>query len=153
MQPKGVLLQLPIEDGIPYLLLFICRAELHTESGDSPMEKDLWEKRLALYDGLIGTNPEIERKGKTMPYTSVNGHMFSQLNKAGEIGLRLSEEDREHFVQEYGTEVFRSYGAVMKGYVLVPDVLVNDPETFGHWLRAAWEYAKSLKPKGSTSKK
>lgn len=44
----------------------------------------MWTERLAFYDKLIDTNPNFERKGKTMPYTSVNGHMFSQLNKAGE---------------------------------------------------------------------
>lgn len=33
--------------------------------------------KLALYDKLIATNPEIERKGVTMPYTSVNGHMLT----------------------------------------------------------------------------
>ena len=117
------------------------------------MEKEQWEKRRALYDRLIDTHPGIERKGKTMPYTSVNGHMFSQLNKAGEIGIRLSKEDGERFMQQYGTAEFRSYGAVMRGYVLVPDSLVEDPKTFGPWLSAAWDYAKSLKPKESKSKK
>jgi hypothetical protein len=27
------------------------------------------------YEKLIATNPKVERKGATMPYTSVNGHM------------------------------------------------------------------------------
>lgn len=45
------------------------------------MDKDTWNERLAFYDRLIAANPNFERKGKTMPYTSVNGHMFSQLNK------------------------------------------------------------------------
>ena len=48
------------------------------------MGSDMWKEKLKLYDKLIDTNPNFERKGKTMPYTSVNGHMFSQLNKAGE---------------------------------------------------------------------
>ena len=32
--------------------------------------------KIALYDKLIATNPKIERKGASNPYTSLNGHMF-----------------------------------------------------------------------------
>jgi hypothetical protein len=32
---------------------------------------------------LIATNPNVERKGATVPYTSLNGHMFSYLSKEG----------------------------------------------------------------------
>lgn len=45
----------------------------------------MWDKRLKIYDELVANSPRIERKGKTMPYTSANGYMFSLLNKAGEI--------------------------------------------------------------------
>jgi len=44
-----------------------------------------------------------------MPYTSVNGHMFSQLNKAGELGIRFSKEG-EQFMEEHQTTVFKSMG-------------------------------------------
>ena len=83
----------------------------------------MWKEKLALYDQLISMNPHFERKGKTMPYTSANGYMFSQLNKNGEIGIRLSKEAGQQFMKEHKTTVFKSYGAVMKGYVLVPDHL------------------------------
>ena len=33
--------------------------------------------KLVLYNNVVGNNPDIERKGKTTPYTSINGHMFS----------------------------------------------------------------------------
>jgi len=36
---------------------------------------------LALYEKLVATNPKVERKGATMPYTSLNGHMFSLLTR------------------------------------------------------------------------
>jgi hypothetical protein len=32
-----------------------------------------------LYAKLIETNPDIELKGVRMPYTSLNGHMFTFL--------------------------------------------------------------------------
>ncbi|WP_438426302.1 hypothetical protein [Aquimarina macrocephali] len=109
----------------------------------------MWTERLAFYDKLIDTNPSFERKGKTMPYTSVNGHMFSQLNKAGEIGLRLSKEQGTQFMQEHQTTVFKSYGAVMKEYVLVPEKLMQDFELLSSYLNDSFTYAKSLKPKNS----
>ena len=36
---------------------------------------------LAWYEKLVATNPKVERKGATMPYTSLNGHMFSLLTR------------------------------------------------------------------------
>ena len=33
--------------------------------------------KLSLYEKLVATNPRLERKGSTTPYTSRNGHMFS----------------------------------------------------------------------------
>lgn len=38
--------------------------------------------KVALYERLVATDPRVERKGVTMPYTSVNGHMFSFLTKS-----------------------------------------------------------------------
>lgn len=109
----------------------------------------MWEERLAFYDKLIATNPNFDRKGKTMPYTSVNGHMFSQLNKAGEIGIRLSKEQGILFMQEHQTTVFKSYGTVMKEYVLVPEKLMEDFELLSSYLNDSYTYAKSLKPKST----
>ena len=45
--------------------------------------------KLALYEKLVATNPKVERKGATVPYTSVNGHMFSYLSKEAKLALRL----------------------------------------------------------------
>jgi hypothetical protein len=45
----------------------------------TPKKPDIPADRLALYDKLIATMPEIERKGAANPYTSHNGHMFSLL--------------------------------------------------------------------------
>jgi hypothetical protein len=36
---------------------------------------------LELYIKLVATMPEIEPKGATVPYTSYNSHMFSNLEK------------------------------------------------------------------------
>lgn len=60
----------------------------------------MWEEKLKIYDALIAKCPRFERKGKTMPYTSANGYMFSLLNKAGEIGIRCSKEAQEKYLKE-----------------------------------------------------
>lgn len=110
-----------------------------------------YQRTLKLYDDLIGSHPDIERKGKTMPYTSVNGHMFSQINKAGELGLRLSPEEYDKFLTDHQSGPFMSYGAVMREYVLIPESLLNDIEALSSYLDLSYQYVKSLKPK--TSKK
>jgi len=106
-----------------------------------------WEAALALYDQMVAEHTDFERKGKSMPYTSANGHMFSLLNKDGELGIRLSKEDGEKFMEEYQTTRFKSHGAFMRGYVLIPEKLLNDPKALSAYLKAAHQYVLSLPPK------
>jgi TfoX/Sxy family transcriptional regulator of competence genes len=81
---------------------------------------------VALYDALLATNPEIERKGAAMPYTSVNGNMFSLLTPDGTLALRLPAADREAFLKRSETALCKQYGAVMKEYVRVPASLLQN---------------------------
>jgi len=103
--------------------------------------------RLALYDKLIESNPRIVRKGKTTPYTSLNGHMFTFLSKEGAMGLRLSSEDREEFIRKYNSTLMEQYGRIMKEYVVVPDDLLNDTKTLAKYLQKSLDYISTLKPK------
>lgn len=105
-----------------------------------------WEKTLARYDELVESLP-FERKGKTVPYTSANGHMFSFINKAGEFGIRLGKEGSATFIEKYKTAPFKSHGAFMKGYVLIPDIVFNDTPLMKKLLEQAHQYVLSLKPK------
>ena len=41
------------------------------------------------YEAAIAASERVERKGKANPYTSANGHMFSQINKDYQLGIRL----------------------------------------------------------------
>lgn len=82
-----------------------------------------------------------------MVYTSANGHMFSQLNKAGELGIRFSKETQEKYMDEWGSTPFTSYGAVMKGYVLVPDEMWNDLDRLATYLNESYDFVMSLDPK------
>ena len=46
---------------------------------------------VALYEKLVATVPGVERKGATMPYTSLNGNMYSYVAKDGSVNLRRGE--------------------------------------------------------------
>ena len=108
--------------------------------------------KLALYEKLIASNPKIERKGATMPYTAVNGNMFTLLDPSGTMALRLSEEDREQFLKKHKTNLFEAYGCVMMEYVAVPDSLLKNTKTMQKYLELSHAYVKTLKPKASKKK-
>ncbi|MGO9519569.1 MAG: hypothetical protein ACLPND_21235 [Candidatus Korobacteraceae bacterium] len=116
------------------------------KKSDIPVEK------LELYEKLIATNPKIERKGATHPYTSLNGNMFTLLNPPGTLAIRLSAEDREKFLKKYKTTLFEAYGVVMKEYVTVPDALLKKTNELAKYLDLSYEYVKTLKPKPTTKK-
>jgi hypothetical protein len=103
--------------------------------------------RLELYEKLVATNPEIERKGAANPYTSLNGHMFTYLNESGSLALRLPQEDRDKFLKKYKTTLFEAYGAVMKEYVKVPDTLLENTKELQKYFEISYKYIQTLKPK------
>ena len=107
----------------------------------------MWEEKLKKYDALVARCPRFERKGKTMPYTSANGYMFSQLNKAGELGIRFSKEVQEKYMKELNTTIYKSYGAVIKGYILIPDAMLEDLDKLAKYLNESYDYVMSLEPK------
>ena len=111
------------------------------------------EETLELYERVVATNPEVERKGATMPYTSVNGHMFSFLGKEGAVALRLPSEAREAFLMRYKTALSEQYGAVMKEYVVVPDGLLRKTEELKTYFDTSYAYVSALKPKPTKRKK
>jgi hypothetical protein len=106
-----------------------------------------WQEKLELYDQLVARCRGFTRKGKTMPYTSANGHMFSLLNKDGELGFRYSKEVQEKYIEEFDTTIFKSYGAVMKGYVLIPDEMFEDLDKLSGYLNESYDYVMTLEPK------
>ena len=107
----------------------------------------MWEKHLKIYDELVAKCPDFERKGKSMPYTSANGHMFSLLNKNGELGIRFSKPVQEKYFEELNTTYFKSHGATMQGYILIPEQMLNDLDTLAKLLTESYDYVMSLDPK------
>ena len=107
----------------------------------------MWEQRLELYDQIVDKCPRFGRKGKSMPYTSANGHMFSLLNKAGELGIRFSKPVQEKYIHEFGSSKFLSYGSEMRGYVLISDDMLDDLDRLAELLNESYDYVMSLEPK------
>jgi TfoX/Sxy family transcriptional regulator of competence genes len=106
-------------------------------------------EKVALYDKLIATVPEIERKGDANPYTSVNGNMFTLLAPPGRLAIRLPKEEREKFLKKYKAKLFEAYGAVMKEYVAVPDAMLGKTSELKKYLEMSYAYAKTLKKKAT----
>jgi TfoX/Sxy family transcriptional regulator of competence genes len=106
-----------------------------------------------LYEALIATLPDVERKGDANPYTALNGNMFTLLHQSQTLAIRLPAEERENFLKKYKTTLFEAYGAVMKEYVRVPDDLLGKAGELRKYLAISYEYAKTLKPKPTTRKK
>jgi TfoX/Sxy family transcriptional regulator of competence genes len=106
----------------------------------------------ALYDKLIATIPEIERRGDANPYTSLNGNMFTLLHQS-KLAIRLPEDEREKFLKKYKTSLFEAYGTVMKEYVAVPDDLLPNTKELKKYLELSYSYAKTLKPKPTKKSK
>ena len=109
-------------------------------------------EKLALYEKLVATNPKVDRKGAAMPYTSMNGHMFSFLTETGTMALRLNDEDREVFLKKYKSRLCERHGTVMKEYVEVPDVLLKKTAELKKFFDRSVAYVASLKPKATKKK-
>ncbi len=103
--------------------------------------------KLELYEKLIGTNPQIVRKGDAHPYTSLNGHMFTYLDQTGTMGMRLPHEEVEGFLARYKTTLFASYGVVKKDWVTVPDSLLKNTKELRKYLEMSFAHLQTLKPK------
>jgi len=108
---------------------------------------NMWEEKLNIYDDLVAKCPRYERKGKTVPHTSANGYMFSILNKDGELGIRFSKEVQMKYIEQWDTTLFKSYNAIMKGYVLIPDRMLEDLDSLAIYLDESYDHVMSLESK------
>ena len=106
-----------------------------------------FEENLKTYDDLVDQCPRFERKGKTVPYTSANGHMFSLMNKEGEFGMRFSKEVQEKYFEKLETSYLMSHNSKMKGYIQIPQQMMQDTQTLVDLLNESYDYVMSLDPK------
>jgi hypothetical protein len=111
------------------------------------------DKTLALYEKLAATVPGIEVKGDTVPYTSLNGHMTSNLTQESRLALRLPEPQRTEFLKNYKTKLVQQYGIVRKEYVDVPDALLARTQELSQHFQVSIDFVRAMKPKATTRKK
>lgn len=114
---------------------------------------DSREDKLKVYDKLIALLPDQKRKGKASAYTSLNGHMFSFLDKDGALSIRFSEAEKKALMEKYGAKESIQYNSVMRGYIVVPEKLFSDFAALSELFRNSFEYINSLKPKPTKRKK
>ena len=86
-------------------------------------------------------------KGAKNPYTSLNGHMFSFLDPEGTMAIRLSAELGDEFLSQYESGPVIQYGSVMRGYLSVPDALLDDIEECRKWFVKSRSWIGTLEPK------
>lgn len=107
---------------------------------------------LAWYEKMLALDPSVQRKGATMPYTSMNGNMYTLFTREGRLILRLAPNDQAAFLKKYKSKVPEMYGAVMKEYVEVPDALLKKTRELRKSFDLSYAYASSLKPKATKKK-
>ena len=110
---------------------------------------DSREKILVIYEKMVASQPEIQRKGAANPYTSMNGNMFSFITKEDQIALRLPDELRE----KMKAEPVIQYNSVMRGYALAPKAMLTKPAQLAKLFAQSVAYAKTLPAKPTTKKK
>jgi hypothetical protein len=115
-----------------------------------PVPQPVPQDVVDLYDQLIATQADRHRKGATMPYTSVNGHMFSFLTADGHLALRLPSPERDAFLTRYRTGLRQQHGKIMKEYVEMPDNLLHDVDELAPHFEVSYRYVSSFKPKPTT---
>jgi hypothetical protein len=106
-----------------------------------------YTENLARYDCFVDQCDRFQRKGKTMPYTSSNGHMFSLLNKDGELGIRFSKEKQESYFIKFDTGFYKSYNATMRGYILITEQMLTSDEVIIALLNESFDFVNTLAPK------
>jgi len=111
------------------------------------------EEKIACFDKLVASSPFAVRKGDTIPYASLNGHMYSYFSKDGFLALRLPESDRATFLEKYNTTLVLAYGIIQKEYITVPDSLLAATDELKPWFDISYAYVSKLKPKPTSKKK
>lgn len=119
----------------------------------TPIPPLSYEDALEHYKSLAEREFGEKVKGKANPYTSMNGNMFSFLDKNGTLCLRLSKSDLAEFMAEHNVPPVEQYGAVMRDYVSIPHPVLDDQKRLKEVFAKCLDNAKSLPAKPTTKKR
>ncbi len=101
----------------------------------------------AIRERLAAVAPDLTVKGRKMPYLAVNGNMFAFVDPEAALCLRFAEKDRAALAADFGTGPVMQYGAVMRGYVAIPDAVLGDETRLAALFAQCLDHARGLKPK------
>jgi TfoX/Sxy family transcriptional regulator of competence genes len=100
-----------------------------------------------IFEEAFPDDPRAERRKMFgFPSGVVNGNMFGGLFER-DVVLRLGEADLEMMIDDYGAGRFEPMGKAMKGYVTVPEAIVQEPERLREWVQRAFEFTAALPAK------
>lgn len=105
-----------------------------------------YQEKLKVYDEIL-LEAGFKRQGKTMPFTSARGHMFTLFNKAAEMGIRFDKKTQKEYFDKYNTEQYISYNSKMQGYILITDEMLKDRDLVIRLVKESYEYICTLDPK------
>jgi len=113
------------------------------------------EDKLELYERLLDAAGIDSKSNFGSAYTAVNGNMYSMISKYGLVGIRLPKDEREAFIVEYDTEMFRADPdwPPSREMVAVPDELLQNTKALSPYMKRSYEYTRTLKPKPTKKKK
>jgi hypothetical protein len=106
-----------------------------------------------LYTAAVAATRGAELRGAAMPYTSVNGNMYSFLDRNGVMAIRLDSQDYDAFRAAFAAVPHvHETGSVLKQYVAAPAALLADTGGAAVWISRSLECARTLKPKPTKQK-
>jgi len=111
------------------------------------------DQKVALYGQAVDALSGAVLKGATIPYTSLNGHMYSFLTKEDVLALKLPVGEKETFLTKYKTTLVEQYGIIQKEFVVVPDALLKKTGELIPWFQISYNYVSGLKPKPTAKTK
>ena len=105
-------------------------------------------KAVTAFEAATSNLPGAEPR-KMFGYSCVfaKGNMFAGLHEEGMV-LRLPDEQRAEFLRLKGSKQFEPMpGRVMREYVVVPKVLLNELDQLREWVEKSLAYVSSLPAK------
>lgn len=111
------------------------------------MASPTYDEALAAYEAVVGEYPDLAVKGKANRYTSMNGNMFSFLDKEGGLNFRLSEPEKAAYNDANGTGDVIQHNSVMRGYVKAAPAIFGDAERLQALFAQSYAHAGTLKAK------
>ena len=105
------------------------------------------ETLAALFDRVVPADPDVRRRKMFgWPSAVVGGNMFAALHRDAFI-LRLPPDELRE-VEGLGGRPFEPMpGRPMRGYVVVPEPLLDDEAELSRWVGRALTFGRSLPPK------